>query len=47
MKVLYEKISRKQVNFYDKYADFAEVCPEPGILLLSGGTSLNEIIRLF
>ena len=45
MKVLFDKISNKQVKVYDPYAEFAEVCPDPNILLLSGGTALNEIIR--
>ena len=48
MKVLFEKIIRKQVKVYDPYGEFDEVSPEPVILLLfSGGTALNEIIRLF
>ena len=45
MKVLFEKRIHNQVKVYDPYAEFAEVCPEPAILLLSGGTTLNEIIR--
>ena len=45
MEVLFEKISHNQVKVYDPYADFAEVCTDPDILLLSGGTALNEIIR--
>ena len=47
MKVLFDKIRRNQVKFYDPYAEFSEVFPEPVILLLSGGTALNEIIRSF
>ena len=48
MKVLFEKISRKEVKVYDTYDEFYEVSPEPVILLLlSGGTNLNEIIRSF
>ena len=45
MKVLFDKRSHKQVKVYDIYANFSEVCTEPAILLLSCGTSLNEIIR--
>ena len=45
MKVLFEKRSRKKVKVYDTYDEFPEVCPELAILLLSGGTYLNEIIR--
>ena len=45
IKVIFEKISRKQVKLYDPYADFSEVCPYPAIFLFSGGTTLNEIIR--
>ena len=41
IKVLFEKRSRKQVKVYDPYADFSEVCPEPSIFLLPGGTALN------
>ena len=45
--VLFEKISLKQVKVYDPYNYFTEVCPEPDILLLSGGIDLNDIIRSF
>ena len=45
MKVLFDKRSRKQVNVYDPYVEFSDVCPETTILLLLGGTPLNEIIR--
>ena len=45
MKVLSEKRIHKQVKVYDPYTEFSEVCPETAILLLSGGTALNEIIR--
>ena len=45
MKVLFEKISHKQVKFYDSYYEFDEVCTETAILLLSCGTDLNKIIR--
>ena len=45
MKVLFEKIIRKKLRVYDPYSGFAEVYPEPAILLLSGGAALNEIIR--
>ena len=45
MKVIFEKRSRKKVKVYDPYAEFAEVYPEPDILLLQDGTDLNEIIR--
>ena len=45
MKVIFEKRSCKQVKVYDTYADFSEVCPEPAILLLPGGTALNEILK--
>ena len=45
MKVLFEKIIHKQVKVYDPYAEFSEVCPEPAVLLLSGGTALNYTIR--
>ena len=41
MKVIFEKIIRKQVKVYYPYAEFDEVCPEPATLLLSGGTALN------
>ena len=44
-KDLFDKIIPKQVKVYDPYNEFSEVCPDPAILLLSGGTSLNEIIR--
>ena len=47
MKLLFEKIIHKQLEVYDKYAEFYEVCPEPNILLLSGGKALNDIIRSF
>ena len=47
MKILFEKIIHKQLEVYDKYAEFYEVCPEPNILLLSGGKALNDIIRSF
>ena len=47
MEVLFEKISHNQVNFYYPYDQFSEVYPEPDMLLLSGGTDLNEIIRSF
>ena len=47
MKFLSEKIILKQVKVYDSHAGFAEVYTEPAILLLSGGTDLNEIIRSF
>ena len=45
MKLLFEKRIRKQLNVYDLYAEFSEVCPDLAILLLSGGTDLNDIIR--
>ena len=47
IKVLFDKIIRKQLQVYDPYDEFSEVFPEPVILLLSGGTYLNEIIRSF
>ena len=45
IKILFEKIIHKQVKVYDPYAEFSEVFPEPSILLLSGGTASNEIMR--
>ena len=47
MNVLFEKIICKQLKVYDPYAEFSEVFLEPTILLLSGGTDLNKIIRSF
>ena len=38
MKVLFDKRIRKQVKVYYPYAEFSEVCTEPAILFLSGGT---------
>ena len=45
-KAFFEKIIHKKVKVYDQYAEFSEVYPEPAILLLLDGTSLNEIMRL-
>ena len=45
MKVLFDKRIRKQVKVYYPYAEFAEVCTEPAILFLLGGTALNDISR--
>ena len=47
MKVIFEKRSHKQVKVYDPYDEFAEICPDLAILLLSDSTALNEIIRSF
>ena len=47
MKVVFDNRSHKQVKVYDPYYDFSEVFPDPDLLLLSGGTALNEIIRSF
>ena len=47
MKVIFENRSRNQVKVYYPYTDFDEVFPEPVILLFSGGTDLNGIIRSF
>ena len=43
--VLFETRIHKQVKVYDPYAEFSEAYIEPGVLLFSGGTSLNGIIR--
>ena len=47
MKVISEKRIPKQEKVYDTYDEFSEVFTERAILLLSDGTDLNEIIRLF
>ena len=45
MEVLFDNRRRNKVKVYVPYTEFDEICLDPTILLLSGGTTLNKISR--